>query len=84
MAKRYVKKPVIVVAMIFDGTNFKECEQFIGRDNIDLTLNYPNIITSEGVMAVCVGDYIIEEPFDKERGFYPCKPSVFHKTYEEA
>jgi len=81
--KRYMKKPIIVEAIIFDGSNFKECEKFIGKENYDNTLNYPNIITSEGIMAVNKGDYIIKEPFDKERGFYPCKPDIFEKTYIE-
>lgn len=76
------KKPVTIEALLFDGENFNECEKFIGSDNIDNTLNYPNIITSEGVMRVGVGDYIIKEPFDKDRGFYPCKPDIFELTYD--
>lgn len=81
--KKYIKKPIIVEAIVFDGNNHLECKNFIGEANYDNTLNYPNIITSEGVMAVNVGDYIIKEPFDKERGFYPCKPDIFKKTYED-
>ena len=80
MAK-YIKKPVAIEAIIFDGENYLECKNFIGSKNIDDTLSYPNIITSEGVMRVNVGDYIIEEPFDKERGFYPCKEDIFYLTY---
>ena len=80
----YRKKPIVVEAIIFDGTNFSECENYIGKDNYDNTLNYPNIITSEGNMAVNIGDYIIKEPFDKERKFYPCKPDIFEMTYELA
>jgi len=81
MAK-YRKKPVVIEAIIFNGTNFIECEYFIGKSNYDNTLNYPNIITSEGTMRVNIGDYIIKEPFDKERAFYPCKPDIFEQTYE--
>ncbi len=33
-------------------------------------------------MEVSKGDYIIKEPFDKERGFYPCKPDIFKETYD--
>ena len=40
------------------------------------------IKTSEGDMAVNIGDYVIKEPFDKERMFYPCKPDIFMETYE--
>ena len=80
MAK-YIKKPIVVEAIQFDGHNYKECEAFIGENNIDNTLSYPNIITSEGTMIVNVNDFIIKEPFDKERDCYPCKPDIFEKTY---
>jgi len=79
---RYVKKPIEVEAIQFNGSNHKECKLFIGEKNIDNRLNYPNIITSEGTMRVNVNDFIIKEPFDKERDCYPCKLAVFKKTYE--
>ncbi len=79
---KYRKKPIVIEALIFDGNNYKECKNFIGEDFTNL-LNYPNIITSEGLMRVNVGDYIIKEPFDKERMFYPCKPDIFKQTYEK-
>jgi hypothetical protein len=78
---RYIKKPIEVEAIQFNGDNYKECEVFIGKKNIDNKLSYPNIITSEGVMKVNVNDFIIKEPFDKERCCYPCKPDIFEKTY---
>lgn len=40
------------------------------------------IKTKEGLMKASVGDYIIKEPFDKERMFYPCKPDIFEMTYK--
>jgi len=80
MAK-YRKKPIVVEAIIFDGDNYKECREFI-EGNYDNKLKYPNIITSEGIMEVSPGDYIIKEPFDKERKFYPRKPHIFKKTYD--
>jgi len=81
---KYTKKPVEIEAIIFTGDNYLECKRFIGEINIDNTLKYPNIITSEGVMRVNIGDYIIKEPFDKVRGFYPCKPDIFELTYNKA
>ena len=78
---RYIKKPIEVQAIQFDGNNYKECESFIGKKNIDNKLSYPNIITSEGTMKVNVNDFIIKEPFDKERDCYPCNPDVFEKSY---
>jgi len=64
-------------AVKFNGENFNECKDFIG-DSYDNTLNYPNIITLEGTMRVDIGDYIIK---GVEGEFYPCKPSVFKKSY---
>jgi hypothetical protein len=81
---KYKKRAIEVDAIQFSGENFSECKKYIGSDNFDNTLNYLNVITSEGVMRVSRGDYIIKEPFDKERGFYPCKPDIFELTYEPA
>jgi hypothetical protein len=79
---KFRKKPIEVEAIQFTGDNYKECEDFIGKHLIDNTLFYPNIVTSEGTMRVNVNDFIIKEPFDKERDCYPCKPDIFVKTYE--
>ena len=77
---KFRKIPVDVDAIQFTGHNYRECQKYIG-DNFDNTLNYPNIITSEGVMRVNPGDWIVQEPFDKERGFYPVKEDIFRLTY---
>lgn len=43
------------------------------------------IKTKEGEMKADVGDYVIKEPFSTDdRKFYPCKPDIFEKTYEDA
>lgn len=75
----YRNKPVIREAIQFDGTNYRECEMFIGKENYDNTLNYPNIKTLEGTMRVSSGDYIIKGVNGE---FYPCKPDIFKKTYD--
>ena len=77
MAK-YIKKPVRIEAIIFDGENYQECKNFIGSENIDNTLNFPNIITLEGAMKLNKGDYIIK---GVKGEFYPCKPDIFELTY---
>jgi len=42
------------------------------------------IPTLEGEMACSLGDFIIVEPFPTDRRkLYPCKPSIFHNTYEK-
>ena len=38
------------------------------------------IDTLEGGHTVCPGDYIIK---GVQGEFYPCKPDIFHKTYEQ-
>lgn len=30
-------------------------------------------------MLANIGDWIIKEPFDKERKYYPCKEDIFYK-----
>ena len=73
------KKPVVVEAVQFINGNNDECESFIGKDNYDNTLNYPNIKTLEGTMHVSEGDWIIK---GVKGEFYPCKPDIFKQTYE--
>lgn len=79
--KSYTKRPVTIQALLFDGDNFGQCEQFIGKENYDSTLKYPNIKTLEGTMEVSKGDYIIK---GIEGEFYPCKPEIFKKSYSPA
>ena len=76
---KYRKKPVVIEAIQFDDSNYIECEKFIGKENYDNTLNYPNIKTLEGTMRVSVGDYVIR---GIKGEFYPCKPDIFEMTYE--
>jgi len=75
----YTRKPTSVTAIQFDGENYHDCEVFIGKDNYDNTLNYPNVKTLEGTMEVSVSDYILK---GIEGEFYPCKESIFNKSYE--
>ena len=80
---KYVKKQVVIDAEIYDGKN-NPFDVIVMKE---LGGGYKNpqpvIETLEGSMIVNVGDYIIKEPFDRERGFYPCKPDIFLTTYEE-
>ncbi|WP_368485980.1 hypothetical protein [Niallia circulans] len=78
MAK-YRKKPVVVEAEIYkEGTEdgFKLAPI---APNIRGMTYKPYISTLEGDMIIDEGDYIITG-VEGER--YPCKPSIFHKTYE--
>lgn len=90
------KKPVEIEYMVWDGESHREMFNFLGGDsnkpmlgeNDNFYIDHSKveggliIKTSEGDMLANIGDYIIKEPFDKERGFYPCKPDIFLKTYD--
>ena len=87
---KFRKKPVVVEAMIFERNNWKELQEFseyaVKNLRIEKRINgkcTSTILTSEGLMTVNEGDFVIREPFDKVRKFYPCKPDIFEKTYEE-
>lgn len=87
MKKVYRKKPVEIEAIRFEDTPevLTELSDFI--DNQDLRVDYKDpenpvikIETLEGTMNASVGDYIIKGVNGE---FYPCKPDIFSKTYEE-
>ncbi len=85
----YRKKPVVIEAFRFDGTppDATNAESIIGwmgggvilrLDGDDLAIS---IRTLEGNMRADLGDWIIK---GVEGEFYPCKPNIFAKTYEDA
>jgi len=79
--EKYRKKPVVIEAIKWDGNNYLQMDDFIGSNNNLYTKNKKlNIITLEGTMTANIGDYIIK---GVEGEFYPCKPDIFHKTYEK-
>ena len=79
MNKKYRKKPVTIEAIQWLGTNLSEIDDFVGGSiaNKGTTLV---IHTLEGDMEASIGDYIIK---GVKGEFYPCKPDIFAKTYEE-
>lgn len=90
---KYRKKPVVVEAVRWTGSNLEEIRNFVGSDlieeyveffDIKRTLNKMlvdiAIDTLEGTMRVDYGDYIIK---GVQGEFYPCKPDIFEQTYEE-
>ena len=79
MANRYRKKPVEIEAVQYTGDNFQDLAEFVGKDLV-VGLNGMYIRTLEGDMLVSIGDYVIRGVNGE---FYPCKPDIFEKTYEE-
>lgn len=90
MIKKYRKKPVEIEALKFDGNKKSVQELCIWIDKEDkygeIFIDYrytPPVVsinTLEGKMIVGIGDYIIKGINGE---FYPCKPDIFKKTYEE-
>lgn len=97
MIQKFRKKPIKVEALQWTGQNHREMYNFLeGNPDEHMTASNENfyidhnkvergliIKTSEGEMIARVNDYIIKEPFDKARKYYPCKPEVFGLTYEK-
>lgn len=93
---KYRKKPIVVEAVPWTGHNFREIFDFLtdskyldeciynegdtfkfDHDGVDAKLY---VKTLEGTMLAGFGDYIIKGVNGE---FYPCKPDIFEKTYEQ-
>lgn len=90
---KYKKKPIVVEAIRWTGSNLEEIRNFVGSDLIeeyvklfDIKRTLKKMLvdiaidTLEGIMRVDYGDYIIK---DVNNELYPCKPDIFEQTYEE-
>jgi len=93
---KYRKKPVVIEAVKWDGKNLIEITRFMGDTVPNLSdriagerwedycyivkQNGLKIHTLEGEMSASIGDFIIKGVSGE---FYPCKPDIFAKTYEE-
>lgn len=80
MVKQYRKLPVVISALKYEGAkSLKALSTWCTLANFgkDGEMYIP---TLEGNMRADVGDYIIKGVNGE---FYPCKPDVFEKTYEE-
>jgi hypothetical protein len=85
MSKIYDTKPCQIEAIQFTKDNKEELQLFCGDDicydfSVKDDVAYCWIHTLEGEMQATENDYIIKGL----RGeFYPCKPDVFEKKYQE-
>ncbi|MFR4530611.1 MAG: hypothetical protein ACLT5Y_03680 [Thomasclavelia ramosa] len=90
---KYRKKPVVVEAVRWTGSNLEEIRNFVGSDLIEECVELFDIKrtlkemlvdiaidTLQGTMRVDYGDYIIK---GVQGELYPCKPDIFLATYEE-
>lgn len=88
--KKFRKKPVVVRAVRFDGTNEAEVQDLTGPQNfcmVDLEDRYddPECVGSvydklhSTWVGVKAGQWVIESVKGE---FYPCDPEVLAETYE--
>lgn len=76
------KRPVVIEAVQFTGDNRKEIFDFAmsGTTPMASTIDAIVINTLEGAMTASAGDWIIKGVNGE---FYPCKPDIFAKSYEQ-
>ncbi len=77
---RYRKKPVVIEAVQWTGSNFDEVVRFFGGC-AEFQNSQVFIQTLEGEMTASPQDWIIK---GIKGEFYPCKPDIFEATYEVA
>lgn len=81
--RQFRKRPVTVEAMqITDGASVLDIAEWINSPATGYNTNPPTIWidTLEGRMTANEGDWIIKGVHGE---FYPCKPEIFEKTYQE-
>jgi len=82
---KFRKKPVVIDAMQYDGSNHMALTLWAGEFGVsvdwDISGAQINIHTLEGTMLADKGDWIIR---GVKGEFYPCKPDIFAATYEPA
>ena len=81
----YRKKPVVIEAVQLKDLEVRTLmalQNFagLGNDNFLAVSDGVLINTLEGNMKASIGDFIIK---GVQGEFYPCKPDIFEKTYEE-
>lgn len=87
---KYRKRPIVIEALRFDGTNGPEIETWAGQvgtnkgvvERHDASGNNAGVIridTLEGTMNALVGDWVIK---GIKGEFYPCRDDIFAATYE--
>lgn len=82
---KYIKKPIIIEAIFYDGSNIIEILSFI-RGTYEM---YPEFYTGmpvevrtlEGNFCLMPGNYLMKG-VDGE--FYPCGRDIFEENYEKA
>lgn len=81
---QYRKKPVVIEAVQWDGTNVADIREHFG-DFLEWTLkpfkDEIHIFTLEGIMCASKGDWVIK---GIKGEFYTCNPDIFANLYDPA
>lgn len=83
VVRKFRKKPVTIEAMqITSGESVLSIAEWINNPQTGYSTNPPTvwIETLEGRMEGSTGDWVIK---GTEGEFYPCKPDIFNKIYQE-
>ena len=80
-SRNYRKKPVVIQAIQFNGSNEAEVRVFMGNRSAMLTHTptYLILSTETGQAQANPGDWIIR---GVKSNYYPCKNELFLDTYE--
>ena len=81
MSMQFRKRPLVIEAVRWDGSNENEIQAFMGGYLKRVIGDMLFIGTLEGIMCASVGDYIVK---GVKGEFYSCKPDIFAETYEDA
>ena len=78
--QKYVKKPILVEALQFNGHNIDEVNDFCQDAFVED--GWLRVYTLEGIMKASnrVGDYVVKGVMGE---FYICEKSIFEEIYEE-
>jgi hypothetical protein len=78
---KFIKKPVAIEAILFDGMNHDEVAEFCMPSPVKVGGGFTLLIpTLEGEMTASKGDWIIR---GIKGEFYPCKPDIFEMSYQK-
>lgn len=83
VVRKFRKRPVTIEAMqITSGESVLSIAEWINNPQTGYSTNPPTvwIETLEGRMEGSAGDWVIK---GTEGEFYPCKPDIFNKIYQE-
>ena len=83
VVRKFRKRPVTIEAMqITNGESVLSIAEWIDSPQTGYSTNPPTvwIETLEGRMEGSIGDWVIK---GTEGEFYPCKPDIFNKIYQE-